>query len=146
MLTYTQKSDKDLYDAVAAATVKVIYDDPLNFAIPYTFLLERLPDPPDGSIKSMISITLIIFIYLYPLVRGFILPWSRFIFASTLAKDNRNVLVQHGIRLHAKWRPMPTPYSRAFATADDYSEDSFLWDTDGIPFVIDNSATAIISS
>ena len=39
---------------------------------------------------------------------------------------------------------MPTLYDRAFDTADDHIEDSLLWDTDGIPFVIVNSATAII--
>ena len=49
-----QKSDKDIEDTVAAATAKVFYDYPLNLAIPYTLLLERLPDPPDGALKSMI--------------------------------------------------------------------------------------------
>ena len=33
-----------------------------------------------------------------------------------------------------------------YATADDPNEKAFSWDTDGIPFVVDNSATAIISN
>ena len=92
----------------------------------------------------MLSITLILLIYLYPVVRGFILNWSRSIFTSFLAKDNRNVFVRHGIRRHAKFRPITTLYFRAFATADDHIKDYFLWDTYGIPFVIDNSVTNII--
>ena len=39
---------------------------------------------------------------------------------------------------------MTTLYARAFDTADDHSEDSFLWDTDGTPFLIGNSMKAII--
>ena len=54
--------------------------------------------------------------------------------------------MRHGIRRHAKLRSMPTLYTREFATVDNQSEDSLSWDTDGIPFVIYNSATAIISS
>ena len=41
---------------------------------------------------------------------------------------------------------MRTLYVRAFATTDDQIKDSFSWDTDSITFVIDNSATEIISS
>ena len=57
-----QQSDKDIEDAVIAVTDKVFYDDPLDLAIPYTLILERLPDPPYGALKSMISINLILFV------------------------------------------------------------------------------------
>ena len=33
-----------------------------------------------------------------------------------------------------------------YATDADPNEKIFSWDTDGIPFVVDNSATAIISN
>ena len=33
-----------------------------------------------------------------------------------------------------------------YATDADPNEKTFSWDTDGIPFIIDNSATAIISN
>ena len=94
----------------------------------------------------MLSLTLIIFVYLYPSVKGLILHWSRSIFASISDKDNMNVFVRHGIRRHEKFRPIPNLYTRSFATADDHSEDSFSWDIYGRPFVIDNSTAAIISS
>ena len=83
---------------------------------------------------------------MYPAVRGFILNWSMTIFVSFLDKENRNVFVRHGIRCREKLRPMPTLYDRAFYTADEHIKDYFLWDTDGITFVIDNSVTEIISS
>ena len=108
--------------------------------------MERLPEPPDGALKYMLSLNLILFVYLYPLVRGLILHWYMSICDSILVEDNRNVFVRHVIRRHAKCRPIPTLYASAFSTLDDHSEDYFLWDTDGISFVIDNSATAIISS
>ena len=68
-----QKSDKDLEDTVADATANILYDDPLNLAILCILLLECLPEPPDGAHKSIILLTLIIFVYLYPVVRGLIL-------------------------------------------------------------------------
>ena len=46
-----QQSDKDIEDAVAAATDQVFSDDTFNLAIPYTLILERLPYPPDGALK-----------------------------------------------------------------------------------------------
>ena len=99
---FHQQSDKDLEYAVASATAIVFYDDPLNLAIPYIFLLLSLPGPPDGALKSMLSLTLILFVYFYPVVRGLILHWYSNIFASLLVKDNRNMFVRHGRLRHAE--------------------------------------------
>ena len=41
-------------------------------------------------------------------------------------------------------RKLPTLHIRMYATASDPNEKAFSWDTDGILFVVDNSATAII--
>jgi hypothetical protein len=42
---------------------------------------------------------------------------------------------------------MPTLHIKMFTTkANQSDENAFSWDTDGIPFVIDNSATGIISN
>ena len=56
------------------------------------------------------------------------------------------MFVWHGRRRRAKFVPMTTLYARAFVTEDDHIKDSFLWYTDGIPFLIDDSATATIFS
>ena len=93
----------------------------------------------------MLSLNLMIFLYLYPVVRGLILHWSRSMFASILAKDNSNVFVRHVIPRRAKLMQIPTLYARAFSTADDHGNDYLSWYIDGIPFVIDNSVTAILS-
>ena len=37
-------------------------------------------------------------------------------------------------------------YIKVFTSNDNPSESPFSWDIDGIPFIIDNSATAIISN
>ena len=86
-----QQSDKDLEDEVAAATAKVFYDDLLDLDIPYNLFLIRLPDPPDDALRSMLSLNLILFLYLYPVARGLILHWYRSISVSILDKYNRNV-------------------------------------------------------
>ena len=39
-----KKIEKDLDEAVADATVAVFHDDPLRLAIPYVYILERLPE------------------------------------------------------------------------------------------------------
>ena len=56
------------------------------------------------------------------------------------------MFVRNGIGCRANFRPIPTLYARAFTTSDDHSKDYLSWDTDGIPFLIDNSVNAIISS
>ena len=94
----------------------------------------------------MLSLTLILFAYLYPEIRRLVLHWSRPIFASLLSKYNRNVFVHNGRRRCEKYRLMPTLYARAFATSNDHRKDSFLWDTYGIPFVIDKSVNNTIFS
>ena len=43
-------------------------------------------------------------------------------------------------------RKFPTLHIRMYATAADPNENSFSWNTDGIQFVLDNSATSIISN
>ena len=64
-----QRHEKDLDEAVSAATTLVYYNDPLRLAVPYVYLLEMLPESPDGLIKSILSLTLILIVYLYPILR-----------------------------------------------------------------------------
>ena len=119
---------KDLDEAVAVATTLVFYNDPLCLAYPYVYLLEILPEPPDGLLKSILYLTLILIVYLYPILRGLTRLWRRSLIAYT------------------SQRKFPTLHIRMYATAADPDEKAFSWDTDGIPFLVDNSATAIISN
>ena len=74
--------------AVASATATVFYDDPLHLEIPYTLLLERLLEPPDGLIKSMLYFALILFVYLYPILIVLISLWFCHIGAYTSPKKS----------------------------------------------------------
>ena len=51
-----QKTEKDLDRAVAAATAIVFYDDPLHLAVPCIYCLKMLPKPPNGVLRSILSL------------------------------------------------------------------------------------------
>ena len=123
-----QRHEKDLDEAVAAATTLVFYNDPLRLAVPCVYLLEILPEPPDGLLKSIFSLPIILIVYLYLILRGLICLGGRSLIA------------------YMSHRKFPTLHIRMYATAADPNEKTFSWDTYGIPFVVDNSATAIISN
>ena len=96
-----QIREKDLDKAVAAANYLVYYEDPLHLKIPYVFFLKLLPEPPDGMLKSVLSFTLILFVYLYPIIRGIIILWMRLLGAYIYSKEN-NTFVRHG---RQRYRP-----------------------------------------
>ena len=123
--------------AVAAATVTVFYDDPIHLEIPYIYFMERLPEPPDGLLKSMLSFTLILFAYLYPILRGLI---------SFCMKRILKIFVNHDRRRQKRHRHLTKLQIKVFAADTGEVESYFSWDTNGIPFIVDNSATAIICS
>ena len=139
-----QSNEKDLDEAIQTATAIIYYDDPLHLAIPYEFLLERLPEPPDGITKSLLSLTIIISIYSMIVTKGLLRLWYQLISTRLFKMDKRNKFVSHERRRRRKSRLMPTLHIKMFTTHTNPDENAFSWDTDGIPFVIDNSATGII--
>ena len=135
-----QRSKKDLDEEVAAATTVVFYDDPLNLEILYTFFLERLLDPPDSFLKSVLSFSPIVFVYLYQILWGLISLWLIRIGAYNFS----NIFANHGRRCWKWHKPLPKVYIKAFAANTSSGNSSIYWDTGGIPFIVDNSATAIV--
>ena len=123
-----QRHETYLNEAVAAATTLVYYNDPLRLAVPYLYLLEILPEPHDGLLKSILSLALILILYLYPILRGLTRLWRR------------------SLKAYMSQRKLPTLHISMYATAADHNEKAFSWDTYGIPFVVDKYATAIISN
>ena len=95
-------------------------------------------------LKSVISFTLILFLCLYPIVQGIIILWMILIGAYIYSKES-NTFVQHGRRCcrPKKHKELLTMHGKVFAT-NCPNEECFAWDTYGLPFVVDNSATAII--
>ena len=65
-----QNPDKDLNEAVDAATRVVYYDDPLRLTVPYNYFLERHKEPPDGFLKSAFAIGLIVLAFSLPITIG----------------------------------------------------------------------------
>lgn len=142
-----QSPEKDLDEAVHAATAFVFYDDPLRLAVPYEYLFKRLPEPPDGMLKSILSLGLIFLIYFLIVFKGLIRLWYQLLTAYLFKIDSRNIFVRYGRKCRRKRPSMPTLHIKMFTTkANQSDENAFSWDTDGIPFVIDNSATGIISN
>ena len=123
-----QRHEKDLDEAVSAATTLVLYNDPLRLAVPYVYLLEMLPKPPNGLLKSNLSLTLILIVYLYPIFWGLTRLW-------------RISLISY-----MSQRTFPILHIRMYVTAADPNEKALSWDIDGIFIVVDNSETATISN
>ena len=99
--------------------------------------MECLPEPLDGLLKSMLSFPLILFVYLYPIFRGLISLWMKRIL---------KIFVNHD-RYHQKRHThFPKLHIKVFDADADKGRGAFSWDTDGIPFLVDNPATAIICS
>ena len=141
-----QKTCQDLDEALAAACAIRYYDDYLHLAVPYIFFMHLLPEPPDGFVKSFLSLALILFVYLYPIFIALIRYWKKLIFSCIILTDDKNAFNRHGRLCKKRRQQQPCLYIKVFTSNTNPSESPFSWDTDGIPFIIDNSATAIISN
>ncbi|KAL7526219.1 LOW QUALITY PROTEIN: hypothetical protein ACHAXR_003428, partial [Thalassiosira sp. AJA248-18] len=140
-------TEKDLDEAVHSSSSIIYYDDLMHLAVLYEFLLARLPEPPDGLLKSALSLGLIFLVYSLMIFKGILRLWLRLLSAYFFQIDARNIFVRYGCKRRRKPRPLPTLHIKMFATNANIPDDNaFSWDTDGIPFVVDNSTTGIISN
>ena len=108
---------------------------PLCFAIPYHYLLAKDFKPPDCYIGRWITIILIIMIYTILLCRrAAYLAYLRLFPLPPMACPCR--------RTHR------TRQRTALTTANqsERGHSTVTFDTDGIPFIVDNSATCIITN
>ena len=140
-----QSWEKDLDKAAAAATTLVYYENPLYLEISYMSFLELFPEPPDGMLNSILPFTLIIFVYLFPIFLGLISFWLKRIGVYIILIYNKNIFVNHARRRRKQHNQLPALHVNNFAT-DASGGRAFSWDTDRIPFVINNSVTAITSN
>ena len=108
--------------------------DPLRLTIPYQYLSARLFKPPDCYFGRWITIISLILIYLVPLCRGAAyLTYLRLFPLPPLARPCKRA--RH-------------PRRRIALTTTNQSvrgHSTVTFDTDGIPFIVDNSATCIIT-
>jgi hypothetical protein len=102
--------------------------DPLRLAIPYEYLSARLCKPPDCSLAKLLTLLLLLGLYSVPLCRGALylsnMRVRTLLGASTASVSSRIALIT-------------TPRSRA-------GNAPVSFDSDGIPFINDNSVTCII--
>ena len=85
----------------------------------------------------MLALTLILFVQLYPILRGLTILWTKVI---------TKIYTNHSQRRQQQHKTLPKMHIIAFAADANEGDSAYSWDTDGIPFIIDNSATAIISN
>ena len=102
--------------------------DPLRLAIPYAYLSARLFKPPDCSLARLLTILLLLGLYSVPLGRGALYLSSMRIC---------NLLGASAVSVLSRIVLTTTPRSRAGNTPVSF-------DSDGIPFIINNCTTCII--
>ena len=141
-----KKMCQDIDEALAAVCAIRYYDDPLHLAVPYLFFIDLLPEPPDGFVKSFLSLALILFVYLYPIFIALIQYWTKLICSSITLSDDKNSFNHQGRRHKQMRQQQQCLHIKVFTSNNNPSEYPFSWDADGIPFIIDNSDTAIISN
>jgi len=110
--------------AVSTAAQSLYFDDPLRISTAYTYFRELAREPPDNALTSLLIFLGIVLINIALVAYGF---WA--------------------IRRHKQKQPVGA--KRAALASSDLTQQSGddktqFFDTDGIPFVIDNSATCII--
>jgi hypothetical protein len=135
-----QQDNRDVLDLIAQASglqVPKVWD-PLCPVVPYNYVMPRLCEPPDCQLWKSLTIALIIGVYMIPLLQGM----AYLVFLQ----------VRQCVGL-----PSPTPvksehctrhHCTALATAEPTLQGStaISFDTDGIPLIVDNSVTCIITN
>ena len=103
----------------------IFFDDPLRLSIPYNYFADIAGEPPDNAFRRLLAFICISLIFIGTLIQATIRIHMH---ATTASLDNR--LASQAL----------------FATVDpqEGTNNSFSFDSDGLPFVIDNSATCII--
>ena len=123
-----EAASPEVEEAVASAMRWVYFDDPLWLSEPYWFFRRREGRPPDNAFTRFIAIA------------GIVL-----LFASVLGYCLYLLKNQEGTKMAS----LPTGNTRHVALTSsmdvckECSDTSYSFDSDGISFVIDNSATVI---
>ncbi len=111
--------------------------DPLCLAIPYWWISQALFEPPDCCLARLVTIAWLVIAYSVPLARVVLhlthLCLQRALVTPLRQSFTYNCKISPQVYAFASSDPSPCPTSMTF-------------EFDGIPFIIDNSATCIISN
>ena len=99
---------KYLDEAVEASTRIFYYDYPIRLYIPYQFLVNFFLKSPDGMIKKILSIGIMLFVYMYIMICGLICLWMRLFAAYFIKIYKIYVFVRHGHRRFKRFKFIPT--------------------------------------
>ena len=170
MLILIKKQGTDLDQALEASTSIEFKDDPLCIIPAYNYLLKRLLKPPDGpllpilaflsitsnfvipKIKAALRLSLLSFILFYPVHQQTLVSLAfqdMKTFTITLIILSRIKIfkpdkIHQDYSFPKKLFPHYHIKHQAFTTNHKPSSGVYFFDTDNIPFIIDNSATRII--
>ena len=160
------RSNKAMTALLTAATSTTFNsDDPLCLQAPYECIALRMPKPPDCYGARLVAILLIFAVYSVPFSLGiFRLFYLRF-FKRTIVPPPRRIRWRRKMRFrkpkrlrkHCKPKPTEPPttdFDHVALASLNIDKDKLesnekppvTFDTDGIPFIIDNSATCILSN
>ncbi len=132
-----QRNNAEIADSIADAGGPSLLKvwDPLCFTVPYQYLLALLFEPPDCCFGQWITILTIVLIYMVPLCQGAAyLTYLRLFPLPPLACPQKH-------RHRCRRRTALTTTNNTLK-----GNSTVTFDTDGIPFIVDNSATCIITS
>ncbi len=111
--------------------------DPLCLAIPYCWISQALFKPPDCCLARLVTIALLVIAYFVPLAQGVLhlthLRLQRALVTPVRQSFTHNCKISPQVYAFASSDPSPCP-------------TSMTYESNGIPFIIDNSATCIISN
>ena len=111
-----QKICQDLDKALTADCAIRYYDYPLHLAVTYLFFMDLIPEPPDGFVKSFLSLALILFLYLYPIFIALIRYGTKLIFSCIILSDDKNAFNCHGRRRKKRRQEQPCLYIKVFTS------------------------------
>ena len=160
----TEQPNKSMVEAVTKASLPI--SNPFWLLTLHTYLRSKLPTLPQDHIMALLAGIGILLVYSYATVRGIYYLTKQKI-GSIFRKSKQTILVpgqtgkkrrQNRSQSRAKLRHLrpnqkstseppnyPHLHIKIFATnKDSTSPENFSFDTDGLPFIIDNSATGAI--
>jgi hypothetical protein len=149
-----EKPGQELLQVLLDSIVQkqIYFDDPLRLSVPYEYIAKKVIEPPDGLAYDTLAFLALVFTFLLPVVRGYLRLLKRIMnrrlsnFIHRLrGRDDEQVFVgELPKRNYALATKLLT--KEKFALMAESSEHAYLtsWDSDGIFFCVDNSATCII--
>ena len=119
----------EVEEAIDSATRRVYFDDPLQLSEPYSFFQRKAGRPPDNTFTCFLAITGIILIF------ASVIGYCIYLLHHQEGKemDSSSVVPTHHVAL-----------TSSMDVCKECSDTNHSFDTDGIPFVINNSATCTI--